>query len=305
VEEKGKRENLYYVNTECFWWYIVWRTCFYEDHSSYLPKYHAPLHALYSRYVEISMRFNLAVDVIDPSRFISIVNELQESGNMYISCYWNKPSFTKKRKHAAEREPCVCAVVICDWAIKYERLLRSSILNGFVELKVINGVPVVGQTDHVDVPSKEHEEFVPPSEGPLFDHGEDPLQQEMERSIIRQPQTKMYQETLAFIKRARGSVSEFPLPEDAVRSAEIPEIPEIPETGKGKEPESPERESGSEEMQEEFMKRMEAMTPKEVEEKVKVVISKRIAKIHFDLENESILRQLNQYSYSVLPKGNE
>jgi len=319
TETERDEKRIHYVNTECFWWYIVWRTCFFEDHSSYLPKYHAPLHAIYSRYTEISMRFNLAVDEVDPHRFFTVVQDLQRSGNFFLSSYWDKTAFTKKRKRVAQREPCLCAVINCEWAIKYEHLLRSSITQGCVELKVINGRPVVG--DGAEDPSSEKKtlgtsrfkrghgasEEGSSTQGPAYDHGEDPMRRNERKVIHRQPQTEMQRQTMEFLRKARSSMKDFPLPEDGMLATQE----SLGGNEKGKESEGPpedqedilgiEETAEGSDVQQDFVRRLASMEPRVVEEDVKVVISKRIAKIHLTLEREAILRQIKQYSYTQLP----
>jgi hypothetical protein len=341
--DKEDEGRIHYVNTESFWWYIVWRTCFYEDHSSYLPKYHAPLHAIYYRYSEISTRFNLAVDDVDPVHFATtVVQQLQESGNMYLSCYWDKtPSVRKRKRQPAPKEPCICAVINCDWAIKYERLLRSSIIQGCLELKVINGRPVVGneqqkegnqigsstpssreEGSYTRVPSSTRDPMLPvrrESDGASFDHGEDPRMVGIKRSVMRETQTKMQQETLAFLKRVRASVEDFPLPEDSLGAVGMSPLDVagdeerlVATEEKGKDPSGVEDEGEQdpsellqegeevEQIQREFMQRMEELDPIEVEEELKVVISRKISKIHMMMERDCILRQIDQFSYSFL-----
>lgn len=198
-EDKNNHKKVYsnvvhYVNTESFWWYIVWRTCFYEDHSLYLPKYHAPLHAIYSRYKEISSLFSLGVDEINPEKFAShTIKNLQDTGNVYISCYWEESPHTKnKRKRDTEtKDPCVCMAVNIEWALKYERLLHMSIDKGFLELKVVNGKPIIGNEEDQFDEKKPHiskskkngtsqmnftGEDVKKLRGPSYDHGENPRQ---------------------------------------------------------------------------------------------------------------------------------
>ena len=228
---------------------------------------------------------------------------------MYISSYWEKPPSVKKRKRSITKEPCICAVINCEWAIKYERLLRSSIAQGCVELKVINGKPFFGEEE--EPPGMQSEKHLPSSPhspyGPSFDHGEDPLQPyQGPRKVFRQDQTQLQRETLEFLKQARATVSEFPLPEDTIHDPGLYEVTESESSGKKEEGEEGSSTGmGAEEIQEDFMHRMEALEPPQKEEKVTVVISRKIAQIHLEIERQSVMDQIHSFTYPVLPNPQE
>jgi hypothetical protein len=129
-----------------------------------------------------------------------------------------------------------------------------------------------------------------------------------ERKVIhRQPQTEMQRQTMEFLRKARSSMKDFPLPEDGMLATQE----SLGGKEKGKESEGPpedqedilgiEETAEGSDVQQDFVRRLASMEPRVVEEDVKVVISKRIAKIHLTLEREAILRQIEQYSYTQLP----
>jgi len=212
-----------------------------------------------------------------------------------------------------------------------------------LELKVINGRPIVGnhkqqkegnqgkasksssleEGSSTRVLSSTRDPMLPvrmEGEGASFDHGEDPRMMGIKRAVMRETQTKMQQETLSFLKRARASVQDFPLPEDSLGAVGMfpsdvagEEEGQMSVTREKDKDASAAEEEGEQDpsdllhegeevdrIQRNFMKRMEELDPREVDEEVKVVISRKIAKIHMRMERDCILRQLDQFSYSFL-----
>lgn len=254
--------SLHYVNREAYLRYIIWRTCFYEDHSAYLPKFHAPIHALYRRYRELSLRFHLAVDEMTPQKFVEEIQRLRESQHIFISCYWDSvPSTKRKRKDRPPKDPIVCCVVHSDWACKYERLLYSSISKGSQEFKIVNGKPVFG------------EEKFNEDDGITFDAGET-LEKDGgggERVSFR---TEEYKETLDWIRKMDekfGDKFVTRTEDEVVGDDGVVVSPTFDPVH---------------------------TTPRADE--ITVVISRKIAQLHTSIEREAIVRQIEAFTYPPL-----
>jgi hypothetical protein len=262
---------IHYVNREAYLWYIVWRTCFYEDHSAYLPKFHAPIHAIYHRYNELSLRFRLVVDELSPSQFVEAIQNLRETQNVFLSSYWDVVPSKRRRKNTstagrAAKDPVLCCVANSHWASNYELLLYRSIRRGSLECKIVNGKPVFGTGEEGSSRGDKEEEI-------SFDTGEtlieDPVTENppsASAAAAAPSQTEEYRETLEWLKRVDERFGDTFL------------VPSV-DTVKTKQ-RSVEREPRP--------------------DKVTVVISRKVSQLHHHLEREAIVRQIETFTYPPL-----
>jgi len=296
--------SIHYVNREAYLWYIVWRTCFYEDHSAYLPKFHAPIHALYHRYNEFSLRFHLAVDELSPQMFVEEIQKLRETQNIFLSCYWDiVPSTKRKRRKKKDgtftkvtpKDPIMCCVTNSDWACKYERLLYSSIRKGGQEFKIVNGKPIFGTKDKEEEEEerkdKEEEEEDEKEvmegkclSGITFDTGETLVVEEERKRMNTVPRTEEYKETLDWLQKMDEKFgdtfvihTEGEVGESASVGGAVPTF----DTG-----------------MQDWIRKTEPKKSAAVE--ITVVISRKIAQLHASIEKDSIVRQIEAFTYPPL-----